>query len=440
MLTRRVDFARTPSRMSVSIPQTRRDSPVQSQVEPINQDVEPLLSLITTSHPWLGGAINSSFLAYSCTKSHSPRFIQYGADLLERNIGTPVAHTVSTVGRRYLGNRRPSDIERGEGADSITTKRRRVQDDAVEKSEEGMRMWSPSLVGVGSRRQSMNSLETLPPYEDNALPEYEEQNKHVTRARSVSWSTQLMITTSGLGVALSETSLRSLRFCLGLIRNATSHLGNVMEALRIVLDEYDRAMRGTESPRLFERGHGDDIKKEEYDVTNGDKAHIKEALKQRRARESRRLAERMQTLGNDILQILKTVVNNVSRYAGGALPDNASALVRRQLLSVPYRWHAASQSAAGTPMIQNGSESEPVRAANRMLAFAKEGLDMMGQVSLVVDATIVSAERWLDSMGKGKQTGDEKAAAQDHVRMTKREEAGVAAVESDAVMADAPAP
>jgi hypothetical protein len=35
-----------------------------------------------------------------------------------------------------------------------------------------------------------------------------------------------------------------------------------------------------------------------------------------------------------------------------------------------------------------------------MLAFAKEGLDMMGQITTVVDGTVQSAETWLNRIGR----------------------------------------
>ena len=407
--------------MSISAPQTRRDSPAQSHIESSSQDSEPLLSLLTTSHPWLGGTINNSLSAYSSTKSHSPRFIQYGAELVERKIGSPVVHTAELVSRktgvessirRYLGNRRLSDLESGGRAEELAAKRRRIANRTDEGKSSEESMWSPALAGINSRRQSQNSLETLPPYDDLVSPEYEEQSKSLSQqrqqihnSRSISWSTQLMITTSGLGVALSEASLRSLRFCLGLLRSATGHLGNVMRALKIVLDDFDRATGNAESLQTSEKVQSCDIKMNGTATDEGS-GDARESVRAQRSEESRILAERMKALGDDILNTLKTVVNIISRYAGGALPDNASTLVRRQLLSVPYRWRAASQMTASASDTQSGPEAESVRSAYRMMAFAKEGLDMMAQVSLVVDATIFSAERWLHSMGKGKRAED----------------------------------
>ena len=434
--------------MSISVPQTRRDSPVQPHSGSTSQESEPLLSLLTTSHPWLGGTINNSLLAYSSTKSHSPRFIQYGAELVERKLGSPVVHGVRKTGvegsiRRFLGNRRPSDLENGDRADELAAKRRRVADHTVEKKASEENMWSPAFAGIGSRRLSQNSLETLPPYDDHTSPEYEEQSKplsqqrqHSRSSRSVSWSTQLMITTSGLGIALSETSLRSLRFCLGLLRNATGHLGNVMRALKIVLEDFDRTMVDAESRQILEKTRHDGLKVNGA-VINEDSNNAANTLPAQRSQESHVLAERMKALCDDILQTLKTVVNIVSRYAGGALPDNASMLVRRQLLSVPYRWRAASKMTASTSATKDGPGSESVRSAHQMLAFAKEGLDMMAQVSLVMDATLFSAERWLHSMGKGMRAHDSAEMDSRGAEVTEKE-ISIAIAANDAEMIDAP--
>jgi transcriptional repressor OPI1 len=376
--------------------------PADSKIAP---ESEPLLSLLTTSHPWLGGTINGSLSAYTSTKSHSPRFIQYG------NIGSPVANTVGTVGRktgveesirRYLGERRPSDSEREN--ESGNNKRRKVGDTDPDNMDIEKGFYSPTQQRNDSRRQSQISYaESLPAYDENRSPKYEEQVGHSSEDRiegnrpnsqSLSWSAQLIVTTSGLGVALSESSLRSLKFCLGLLHNATSHLGNVMRALRLVLDDYDSSIDRSQ--------HGDSEMVTAAEIAPPNMTPAQEQV-------ARRLAERMKALSDDILQTVKSVVGGVSRYAGGALPENASALVRRQLMSVPLRWRLASESTAGIMRSAAGSEAEPVIGAHRMLAFAKEGLDMMAQVSGIVDCTIVSAERWLESLGKrGKAEGQER--------------------------------
>lgn len=409
------DFVRSPTSRSLTIP---RDS---AKAEP-----EPLLSLITSNHPWLGGTIHGSISAYNTTKTYSPRFVKYGAELIERNIGSPVVNTVSSVGRRtgveknlrrYLGevHRRPSDLEQGDGESARSTKRARVRSpiatpDAMEIDD------SFSSRTRGGSQSSY--AETLPAYDDQRSPKYEETavvtidpatGKETTASkdsssadtnqqdRRVNWSTQLIMTTSGLGVALSDTSLRSLKICLGLLRSATKHIDSVMRALKLVLEEYESALKN----QRYQSQYPDE--KSTYRTSSSSEDAEKDA-------HVRAIADRMKTLSSDIWTTLQTVVQSVSRYTGGALPQNASQVVRTQLLSVPQRWQSASRTADNNGGSTNrdseqgveggAAAGEEVRGANRMLAFAKEGLDMMGQITTVVDGTVQSAEGWLGRMGR----------------------------------------
>jgi hypothetical protein len=368
------------------------------------EPTEPLLSLITSNHPWLGNSIHGSISAYNTTKGYTPRFVQYGAELVERNIGSPMVNTVSSVGRRtgmekslrrYLGegHRRPSDLEQGDG-ESSRSKRLRIAspaDDAMDVDD--------ALAASRTRGGSQSSYaESLPAYDDQRSPNYEEavvsreltaqkpleQRSNTPQDRRVNWSTQLIMTTSGLGVALSETSLRSLKHCLGLLRGATTHIDSVMRALKLVLEEYEAALR--------HRRQTDP--QDEKAQQNGTMAQMG-LVDTGKDDQVRRIADRIKTLSSDIWQTLQSVVQSVSRYTGGALPQNAQTVVRTQLLSVPQRWQLAGRTAG------NGeSGGDEVRGANRMLAFAKEGLDMMGQITTVVDGTVQSAESWLARIGR----------------------------------------
>ncbi|OMP85584.1 Clock-controlled protein 8 [Diplodia seriata] len=257
--------------------------------------------------------------------------------------------------------------------------------------------------------------ETLPPYDTERSPEYEERTANGHRqlallngnqksgnesSQSSHWSTRVMITTSGLGVALSEKSLRSLKFCLNLLRDATAHIGTAMRALRMVLEDFEKATNGSSQ-------YNDE-------KCVGSRQLMRDMEEQQREQESRRLANRIKAISQEIWETIKKVCSSVSQYTGGALPENAGNIVRRQLLSVPQRWQAAT--AATTRNGQEGENGEPaeVRGANRMLAFGKEGLDMIAQVSLVVESTIKSAEQWLDSLGRKRtdsgEPRDEKSA------------------------------
>ena len=369
--------------------------------EPTTEPQQPMLSLLTSNHPWLGGTISGSLAAYNLTKDYSPRFVKYGAELVERNVGSPMVNTVSSVGRRtgmeknlrrYLGeqHRRPSDLEQGDA--DAPRKRQRAGSPAAEAMDVDSRTSSRTRGGSQS-----SYAESLPAYDDQRSPNYEEnatmtdsstptaagkeperrQQTQAVQDRRVAWSTQLIMTTSGLGVALSAASLRSLKQCLHLLRGATSHIDSVMRALKLVLEEYETALKRRRSDK--------------------DEAPIKEEGKED---EVRKIAEKIKTLSSDIWQTLQGVVQSVSRHTGGALPQNASQVVRTQLLSVPQRWQLAGRRTANAPADEEAGEGEAVRGANRMLAFAMEGLDMMGQITTVVDGTVQSAESWLARIGR----------------------------------------
>ncbi|KAF3045906.1 hypothetical protein E8E12_006183 [Didymella heteroderae] len=388
-------FVRSPTARSLAM----------SAREPTAEPQQPMLSLLTSNHPWLGGTISGSLAAYNLTKDYSPRFVKYGAELVERNVGSPMVNTVSSVGRRtgmeknlrrYLGeqHRRPSDLEQGDA--DAPRKRQRAGSPGPDAMDIDSRTCTSSRTRGGSQS---SYAESLPAYDDQRSPNYEEnatmidssttttgkeperrQQSTAVQDRRVPWSTQLIMTTSGLGVALSAASLRSLKQCLHLLRGATSHIDSVMRALKLLLAEYETALR----QRRDSDSSNDDVKVEGEEKED----------------EVRAIAEKIKSLSSDIWQTLQGVVQSVSRYTGGALPQNASQVVRTQLLSVPQRWQLAGRRTQNAPTDEEAGEGEAVRGANRMLAFAMEGLDMMGQITTVVDGTVQSAESWLARIGR----------------------------------------
>lgn len=361
----------------------------QSQPRAPQQEPEPLLQLFTKAHPWVGGTINGSINAYSTTKHNSPRLVQYGANLVERNITIPMASTVSTVGRMtgvesglrwyYGGNARPEDdLERNESRSG--NKRRRIGDMDVES-------------GTLSPRSEMQldtheSIHDGPPaYRASKPPSYREEASPTTRemhdatsTNNQSWSSQVFVMTSGLGVALSQTSRNSLRFSLSLLSNSAERVSTLMDALKMVLEQYDQASD------VFHQTQSSAIEKGERPQTPD---HDESA---------RRLAALLKKHSDEIWHTLHNVVNSVSNYAGGALPENARQFVRNQLMSLPQRWRFVSDNQTG--------ESETSRSARRMIAFATEGLDMMSQVSQTMKLTLESAERWLERAGRRRELVD----------------------------------
>ena len=355
---------------------------------------EPLLTLLAETHPWLGTTINGSLTAYTTTKSFSPRFIRNGAEFVERNIGSPLSSTVGSVGRRtgveeglrrYLGGRQGSDSVADEAQLDNSTKRRKIMNRTGETDvEQGLH--SPTTFRVNSRRESQSTIgEPLPAYDDDRAPQYDERTMATTFPSSQQaqqnhgWRKQIVISTSGLGAALSEKSLSSLKYCLKMLRGATGHVRGLMQALRKMLHAYEKSHPSEQAQPQSEKSP----MAEQQVPPPGD---------------SHWIVERIKSISDDIWNTLKMVVSDISHYTGGALPENAGHLVRSQLMSVPQRWRIATQSTAQSPQ----TESETSRGANRMLAFAMEGIDMMEQISDILANVVVNAEKWLDSFGRRK--------------------------------------
>ena len=378
-----------------------------------SQHPEPLLSLLTTSHPLIGTAIGGSLSAYSASKNYSPRF-KSSAEYVERRF-TPVVNTVGSVGRLtgveggvrwFLGGRRPghhppSDLEFG------SSNKRRKTDAEDWNSDRSQDPHQQELQHRQRRASQASAVESLPAYDDeHRSPSYEQaliptsapqQEEPMSPGGSSSWQSRLVLSTSGLSVAMSEESLRSLKYCLGWLRWANEHIGKVILALKQVLEQYDHGGQSSSSGTI--EGSYPNEKRGQLVV--------------RSDAERSALNAKIAALKNDVLMTLKEVVDIVSKYAGGALPENARILVRKHLTSLPQRFRLASANGNTNGVTANG-DREVMEGANRVMVLAKEGLDMMAQVSGVLDGTIVSAEEWCERLGRKKREEVELERGQEH--------------------------
>ncbi|KAJ5360592.1 hypothetical protein N7517_009783 [Penicillium concentricum] len=358
----RSDFGQSPRTARQSLPITSPDPPPP----------EPLLSLLTSTHPLISSAINGSVSAYATSKSYSPRF-KSGAEFIERNIGSPVANTVGTVGRktgvesglRWALQRRDSTSEDPKHA----SKRRKMDGNVSPRTMNAEKGPDGSAHPPRTRSSSDLSMsESLPPYDETRSPHYEEKPG---RRNEATWQSRLVISTSGLGVAMSDESLRSLQYCLTWLRWANGRLGKSIIALHSAVNEWEAHKSQSQS-----------------DIEAGGSGQDNASL----------LIQRIQAVKADVLSTLKQVVDVVSKYAGGALPENARHLVRRHLTSLPHRFQVASTSQP--PPDSAAASSDATVSAHRILVLAQEGLDMMAQVSGVVNDTLVSAEHWCERLGR----------------------------------------
>lgn len=363
---------------------------------------EPLLSLLTTSHPLIGNAIGGSLSAYSASKNYSPRF-KSSAEYVERRI-TPVVNTINSVNRItgveggvrwFLGGRRPShhgpsDTE----TDSPSHKRRKVNTSSPADLESQPMQFEIQFDQQRHRRPSqVSTTDSLPAYDDQRSPSYEASQQALipsnrrsdeSSSPGSSWQSRLVLSTSGLSVAMSEESLRSLKYCLSWIRWANEHIGKLIVALKSVLEQYDNSGTIADTP-YSEKGEGNN------------RQMVIHTEDQRSA-----LTSKISKLNKDVLKTLKDGVDIVSKYAGGALPENARVLVRKHLTSLPRRFQIANSVSIEHKGVRDG-DNDAKEGAQRVMVLAKEGLDMLTQVSGVLDGTIVSAEEWCEKLGRKKR-------------------------------------
>ncbi|KXJ93562.1 transcription factor Opi1-domain-containing protein [Microdochium bolleyi] len=401
----KADLIYSPPSRSTPLPPTPRS---ESQ----GPQSEPLLSLLTTSHPLLAKTIEGATSTYVNSKNYSPRF-KYGAEAVE-GVVVPIANTVGTVSRRtgmesgvrwFLGGGRglKSRNARNGDLDMGANKRRRMERSAlgmVELSgvENLTNVHRSSRTSSHDRRLSIAStVDTLPAYDDARSPPYAENGTAQNPRHSSSSASRIVISTSNLSIAMSEESLRSLKYCLSWLRWANVHIGNVIDSLKITMAKYEGAQKDdAEHPVLMDSST--------------------------QSTERSQLEAKIVDYKADVLKTLQDVINTVSKYAGGALPDNARELVRQHLTSLPQRFRLAtviedgpqgSESAPGTSDGQSleAQDLQTRESAQRVMVLAKEGLDMMAQVSGVLDGTIVSAEEWCERMGQRKREQREELAA-----------------------------
>jgi hypothetical protein len=211
---------------------------------------------------------------------------------------------------------------------------------------------------------------------------------------------------------MSEESLRSLKYCLGWLRWANEHIGKVILALKQVLEQYDHGSPSSTSGVIEGNGTGWTYPNEKGGVQGNGQLVVRSDAE--RSALNAKIAE----LKNDVLKTLKEVVDIVSKYAGGALPENARVLVRKHLTSLPQRFRLAS-SATVNGVNGERPDREVTEGANRVMVLAKEGLDMMAQVSGVLDGTIVSAEEWCERLGRKRreEVEHEQSQGQNHMQM-----------------------
>ncbi|GAA5922330.1 hypothetical protein JCM1841_003071 [Sporobolomyces salmonicolor] len=243
------------------------------------------------------------------------------------------------------------------------------------------------------------------------------------------WQT-VLVEAGGLGAAVSEESLKSLRYCLQWLLYATAHLDHQISVLR----DFILSLRAHN--RTHPSGPSGSAQSSDALVAASASAHLSQ-------------------IKHDVVETIRKVVEVVSKYAGAALPEQAKRYVKQSILGLPVKWASAiegkgrgrrsgsatststvgrgrrDESEGGTPRCERmddsyfpgGSSSAPSSkpaqgqhdgreddegddialgptedAADRVLTFAVESLDMLRSVTSIFGESVEKAEAWIERL------------------------------------------
>lgn len=340
------------------------------------QQPEPLLSLIGNRYPWIGGPGKGAMLAYNQLKSMSPGMVQDRLNNLESTVGT-VGSTIGHIGRgtgvegqvrRYFGDNsaQTQQSHNQEGPEGRPAKRRRTDEEPNPPHFE-LEPVPTALVRDYAHASPLDHALARAPGTQNGQLAYAER----------SYATQTAISIGGLGVAFSDASLRSLRNCRMFLSGVQERIQDMVRVLAdLIAALLEPARRTTPATTTNARPR---------DQPRSTSAPL----------DDNQLMDRIKHLTDEIWGTLKDTVANVNKYTGGSiLPERASVFVTSQLMSMPRRWQKTTpRQTAETP------EQQTITYGQHMVAFGKEGLEVVGNVYGVLDETIRGAENWLRTFG-----------------------------------------
>lgn len=198
------------------------------------------------------------------------------------------------------------------------------------------------------------------------------QRAPISNSRWASVLLELGATASGLSLAVSYESRRSLKYCISWLQYAIAHTEHHIAVLRALIE----SMR--QNP----------------DTVVGP------------------VAQQLVQIQTDITNIIRSVITVASRYASDALPDYACKLVRQFILSLPECWsnklaslHLSEADLRATP---TDSEKGVIpaylptarceQAATKILTLAVESLDIIRNVAQVIGDVVDRADSWAERL------------------------------------------
>lgn len=319
--------------------------------------------------------VNSALKAYENTKANS-RVVKYGAEALEssvKSISKPVitkfnpqlgqlddlaCKTLNLIEKRYPGmNGTPT--EEHDTAMSYAE----LEDLHRRSSDAQMMQTGPLSPATSSSRQLGHQMSpTASEFSVDGT-----SGAVTTAGPRNRWHNMLMeagTTAGGLSAAVSEESMKSLKYCLQWLQYATAHIDQQILMLRDTIASLN--------------------------AQQGDRTVITQTA-----------ATNLANIKKEVIETIRKVVEVVSRYAGATLPEPARRTVRNFILTLPSRWaslnRAPAEGAQG-PLPPSASTVATEEAAKRILSLAMESLDMIRGVTTIVGDTLERAEVWVERL------------------------------------------
>ncbi|EJD41783.1 Opi1-domain-containing protein [Auricularia subglabra TFB-10046 SS5] len=322
--------------------------------------------------------VNSALRAYEHSKNSS-RVVKYGAEMVESSVKTisrpvigrlPVGsldefacRQLDKWGPRYAGAKASPDA-----TPMQLDERSRSRDRAPERGR------STEAERGRKRQRNQSAMSASPEPQPEAGPSNADASASATdpdTAKAVAvrstWQAMLM-EAGGISAAVSEESMKRLKYCLQWLQYATGRIDHQILILRDFIASVTPEGAPQESNAVI----------------------------------SPLALKTLNDVKQDVVQTIRDVVDVVSKYAGGALPEHAKATVRAFILHLPQRWATRMQDEQpAQPELQPGQPPTVTvasQAAHRILGLATESLDMMRSVTGVFKDSLDRAETWVERL------------------------------------------
>ncbi|KAF7296418.1 hypothetical protein HMN09_01112100 [Mycena chlorophos] len=325
------------------------------------------------SLPLVSGALR----VYEVGKANS-RVVQYTSSLVSSSLRHASSHLPSGSGERMDelagGMLDRLDWYRRGPAPSSTT----PPTTNTPPSQRDAEMYSPgaesgsgsSSRGAGKRREMDGPVPTWleatspfvapppPPPSERGKQRQESNGEERQVAQRSRWQAMLL-EAGGLSAALSDESMRRLRYCLQWLQYATQHIDAQILILRDFIASLQPAPPPTPPSSATITG-----------ATNFDSAAVPELT-----------PDHLKTLAHlrsDIVHTIRQVVGVVSKYAGGALPEPARGRVRGFILDLPKKFGEGMSVDDGAGSASGVSSAGGSAAATRRGARRERGTGSSG--------------------------------------------------------------